>query len=216
VAKGATLYVRGWAADTASGAPVQSVTVFVDGSSAGTATLGAARSDVAQAFNRSDYTNSGWNFQMSTGALSVGSHSVTATAAGSSGTGPLLRTKTVNITAGQEIGYVDMAGDVQGGATVAQGGTLYVRGWAADTASGAPVQSVTVLVDGSSVGTATLGAARPDVAQAFNRSDYANSGWNFQMSAGTLTVGSHSVTATAAGSSGTGSLLRTKTVNITP
>ena len=214
VAKGATLYVRGWAADTASGAPVQSVTVLVDGSSAGTATLGSARPDVAQAFNRSDYTNSGWNFQMSTAALSVGQHSVTATA----GTTPLVRTLTVSITSGggQEIGYVDMAGDAQGGSTVAQSGTLYVRGWAADTVSGAPVQSVTVFVDGNSVGNATLGSARADVAQAFNRSDYTNSGWNFQISAGTLSVGQHLVTATATGSSGTGPLVRTRTVNITP
>ena len=216
VVKGATLYVRGWAADTVSGAPVQSVTIFVDGNSVGTATLGAARPDVAQAFNRSDYTNSGWNLQMSTAALTVGSHSVTATAAGPSGTGPLLRPRTVNITAGQVLGFVDMAGDTQGGPTVTQGGTLYVRGWAADTASGAPVQSVTVLIDGNSVGNATLGAARSDVAQAYSRSDFTNSGWTFQMSAGTLTVGQHSVTATAAGASGTGTLTRTRTVNITP
>jgi hypothetical protein len=52
---------------------------------------------VAQAFNRSDYTNSGWSFQMSAGTLSVGQHSVTAMATGLSGTGPLLRTITVNV-----------------------------------------------------------------------------------------------------------------------
>jgi uncharacterized repeat protein (TIGR01451 family) len=214
LAKGATLFVRGWAADTVSGAPVQSVTVFVDGTSAGNATLGAARPDVAQAFNRSDYTNSGWNFQMSPGALSVGQHSVTAAA----GTTPLIRTLTVNITSGggQELGYVDMAGDAHGGSTVAQSGTLYVRGWAADTVGGAPVQSVTVFVDGNSVGNATLGSARADVAQAFSRSDYTNSGWSLQVSAGTLSVGQHSVTATATGSSGTGPLVRIRTVNLTP
>ncbi|MDP8983202.1 MAG: S8 family serine peptidase [Acidobacteriota bacterium] len=218
VPKGATLFVRGWAADTASGAPVQSVTVLIDGNSVGTATLGISRPDVAQAFNRSDYTNSGWSFQMSTGSLSVGQHSVTAMATGSSGTGALLRTGTVNITAGggQEIGYVDMAGDTQGGANVSKSATLFVRGWAADTASGAPVQSVTVLIDGNSAGTATLGISRPDVAQAFNRSDYTNSGWSFQMSAAPLSVGQHSVTATASGSSGTGPLTRTQTINITP
>jgi hypothetical protein len=33
VVKGATLYVFGWAANTAAGVPVQSVTVFVDGNS---------------------------------------------------------------------------------------------------------------------------------------------------------------------------------------
>ncbi len=334
VPKGATLYVQGWAADTASGAPVQSVTVFVDGNSAGTATLGIARPDVAQAFNRSDYANSGWSFQMSTSALSVGQHSITATAAGPSATGPLLRSRTINITqgggqeigfvdlagdaqggstvtssgtlyvqgwaadtasgaaradrdgvcrrnqrrdchpgkrtprrlasfqpqrlhqqrlelmsagalsigqhsvtamasglsgtaplvgtrtititGGQEIGFVDMAGDVQGGATVSQTGTLYVRGWAADTATGAPVQIVTVFLDGTAAGTATLGVFRPDVASAFNRRDYTNSGWSFQIPAASLNTGQHSVTATATGSSGTGPLLRTRAINITP
>ncbi|MDP8979506.1 MAG: carbohydrate binding domain-containing protein, partial [Acidobacteriota bacterium] len=69
---------------------------------------------------------------------------------------------TTIVPAGTQIGFVDMAGDAQGGATLAKGATLYVRGWAADTALGAPVQSVTVFVDGVSVGTATLGTARPD------------------------------------------------------
>ena len=71
-------------------------------------------------------------------------------------------------------------------------------------------------VDGNSVGNATLGSARPDVAQAFSRSDYTNGGWSLQMSAGTLSVGQHAVTATATGSSGAGPLVRSRTVNITP
>jgi uncharacterized repeat protein (TIGR01451 family) len=216
VPKGATLYVQGWATDTAAGAPVQSVTVSIEGNSAGTATLGASRPDVAQAYNRNDYTNSGWTFQMSTSALSLGQHSIAAASAGPSGTGALLRSRTVNITqaGGQETGFVDLAGDAQGGSTVASSGTLYVQGWAADTASGAPVQTVTVFVGGTSMGTATLGSARPDVSQAFNRSDYTNSGWNFQMSAGALSIGQHSVTATASGPSGTAPLVGSRTITI--
>jgi uncharacterized repeat protein (TIGR01451 family) len=214
VAKGATLYVGGWAADTSSGAPVQGVTVLIDGSNAGSATLGAARPDVAQAFSRADFTNSGWSFLMSTAALSVGQHSVAALA----GTTPLIKTLTVTVTAGggQEIGYVDMAGDAQGGPSVSQTGTLYVGGWAADTVAGAPVQTVTVFLDGNSIGTATLGGARPDVAQTFSRSDYTNSGWSLQISAGNLSTGQHSVTAAATGSSGFGPLLRSRTLNVTP
>jgi N-acetylmuramoyl-L-alanine amidase len=215
VGKGQTLYVWGWATDTASGAPVQSVTVFVDGSSVGTATLGLVRSDVASAYGRSDYTNSGWSFQMSTGALSLGQHTVTASAMGPSGTGQLAASRTVNITAqGQEIGVVDLAGSASGVGTLTKGSTLYVFGWAADTATGAPVQSVTVFVDGGSGGTATLGLARSDVAGAYGRSDYTNSGWSFQMSTSTLSLGQHTVTATAAGPSGTAPLMGSKTVNI--
>jgi hypothetical protein len=216
VVKGDTLFVQGWAADTATGAPVQSVTVFVDGNSVGTATLGIARPDVAQAFNRSDYTNSGWSFQMSTSTLSAGQHTVTATAMGSSGTGQIgSRTVTITTTSGQEIGSVDLAGNSNGSGTVTKGATLFVAGWAADTVSGAPVQSVTVFVDGSNVGTATLGLSRPDVASYFGRSDYANSGWSFQMSTSALSSGQHTVTAMAMGSSGTAQI-GSRMVTISP
>jgi hypothetical protein len=216
VVKASTLDAYGWAADTGTGAPVQSVTVLVDGNSVGTATLGSVRSDVAQAYGRSDFTNSGWSFQMSTSALSVGTHQVTATAMGPSGTAPLVGSRTVNITTqGQEIGSVDLAGNASGVGTVGKGQTLYVFGWAADTAAGAPVQSVTVFVDGNSVGTATLGTARSDVASAFGRSDFTNSGWSFQISTSTLSLGQHTVTATAMGPSGTAQLSASRTVNIT-
>ena len=71
--------------------------LFVDANGVGNAVLGKLRPDVAQAFGRSDYSNSGWSFQMSTAGLSIGPHSVTATAAGSSSSGPLPGNKVVNI-----------------------------------------------------------------------------------------------------------------------
>jgi hypothetical protein len=113
----------------------------------------------------------------------------------------------------KEVGSLDLAGNANGNGTVTKGDTLLVAGWAADTAAAAPVQSVTVLVDGNSVGTATLGIARPDVANYSGRSDYTNSGWSFQMSTSTLGIGQHTVTATAAGPSGT-TQLGSKTVSI--
>ena len=76
---------------------MQSVTVFLDGNSVGTAALGFARPDVASAFGRSDYTNSGWSFQMSTSSLSLGSHTVTARSVGPSGTALLVGSKIVTI-----------------------------------------------------------------------------------------------------------------------
>jgi hypothetical protein len=102
-------------------------------------------------------------------------------------------------TSQQEIGFVDSAGAANGAATVAQGSTLYAGGWAADTVGGAPVQSVTVYVDGNNTGTADLGFSRPDVATAYNRSIYTLSGWRFQVSTSSLSVGTHSVTAKATG-----------------
>jgi hypothetical protein len=100
-------------------------------------------------------------------------------------------------------GYVDAAGDSSWAPYVAKGEPLYVGGWAADTVGGAPVQSVTILVDGVSVGTASLGGVRPDVAAAFGRSDFTNSGWGFQMLTGSLSIGPHTISANATGASGT-------------
>src|SRR5260370_32928884 len=71
--------------------------------------------------------------------------------------------------AAQVVGSLDIAGNTSGGSTVVQGSTLWVAGWAADTRTGSPVQSVTVFVDGANVGTATLGIARSDVAAYFNQ-----------------------------------------------
>jgi len=219
VIRGNTLYVQGWAADNVSGAPVLNVTVFIDGFGVGSATLGVSRPDVAQAFGSVNFLNSGWTFQLSTSILSVGSHVVSASASGPSGTVLLTGSKSVNITqqgGGQEIGFVDFAGATNGSSTsVIQGGTLLVRGWAADTATGAPVQTVSVFIDGVFAGTATLGSARPDVAAANNRSDYTNSGWTFQMSTSSLSLASHSVTASASGSSGTATLAGNKSFTVT-
>src|SRR5206468_2445483 len=44
------------------------------------------------------------------------------------------------------LGVVDSAGNASGGSGVLKGATLYASGWAADTSTGAPVQSVTVYV----------------------------------------------------------------------
>ena len=114
-----------------------------------------------------------------------------------------------------EIGFVDGAGDSKRAETVSTAGILYVFGWAADTAKGAPVDRVMVYVDGISTGAATLGAPRRDVEKYFSRSDYSNSGWSFQMSASKLSPGKHTVTATASGPSGTAQLAPDKTITIT-
>ena len=93
------LLVYGWAADTSKGAPVDRVMVYVDGASAGAAMLGSPRQDVAKLYGRSDYSNSGWSFQMSVSKLSPGKHTVTATASGPSGTTQLSSGKTITIRA---------------------------------------------------------------------------------------------------------------------
>jgi hypothetical protein len=216
--RGQTLYVRGWAADTVTAAPVTSVTISIDGSSVGTATLGISRPDVATFYNRPDYTNSGWSFQMSTSSLSLAVHTVAATATGPSGTAQVGGTKSITINAlpggGQEIGSLDVAGDSNGSPTVLTTGTLVVRGWAADTATGAPVTSVTVLVDGVSAGLAVLGGSRQDVANYFGRSDYVASGWTLLTAVAGFSLGTHTVTAMSVGPSGSAQLPGTNTITI--
>jgi hypothetical protein len=114
-----------------------------------------------------------------------------------------------------EIGFVDGAGDSKRAETVSTAGILYVFGWAADTAKGAPVDRVMVYVDGISAGAATVGVVRRDVEKYYSRSDYSNSGWSFEMSASLLSPGRHTVTATASGPSGTAQLAPSKTIAIT-
>ncbi len=75
------------------------VMVYVDGISAGAATLGQVRQDVEKYFSRSDYSNSGWDFQMPASKLSPGKHTVTATASGPAGTAQLAPNRTITITA---------------------------------------------------------------------------------------------------------------------
>ena len=201
VSKAGTLFVRGWVVDSVNGGPVPNIVVSVDGVNVGVATSSAA---------------SGWEFQMPALTLSEGRHSVTASTIWRGRPAPLGQGKTIDVTTevAKEIGSLDAAGDANGRETVMKGGTLYVRGWAADTVSGAPVKSVAIYIDGSSVGTAALNVARPDVASYFGKSDYANSGWSFEMSTANLSLGRHSVTAVVAGPSGTAPLSASRTVTI--
>ncbi len=114
-----------------------------------------------------------------------------------------------------EIGFVDGAGDSAGNETVSTPGVLYVWGWAADGAKGAPVDRVVVYVDGISAGAAMLGGVRQDVEEHYGRSDYSKSGWDFSMLASRLRSGTHTVTATAFGFSGTAQLAANRMVTIT-
>ncbi len=99
------------------------------------------------------------------------------------------------------IGFEDAAGDSTRNETVSRTGILYVFGWAADTAKGAPVDRVVVYVDGIVAGAAILGDVRRDVEKYFDRSDYLRSGWSFGMPASRLSPGRHIVTAAACGGS---------------
>lgn len=115
-------------------------------------------------------------------------------------------------------GWMDFAVDASDGdSTVTEYGTVNVGGWAADANTGAPVSRVEVRVDGSTVGNATLGGTRQDVANAYSRSDYLYSGWNYSLSVGAMPAGTHTLTAVAFAPDGLlATLSGSKTITVTP
>lgn len=195
VAQSDDLKVSGWAAYP-NGAEANPVSILFDGKTEGNATLGLPSSGVAAHLNNANYANSGWLFTMPAGSLSLGSHEVTAEAVGLP-----LGQKTITVSStpvyGPPFGSLDEAVDAATGSNVvSQSDTLQVEGWAADVHDGAPVHQVSILIDGTAVGNATLGITRPDVA-AKKGSVYLNSGWTFTMAASSLPTGAHTVTAVA-------------------
>jgi hypothetical protein len=210
------LKASGWAADVVQGAPVSTVTVLIDGTAVGNATLGYARPDVAAAYNNPAYLDSGWIFTYSAAGLSVGAHTVTAVAYDSLGNSKQLGARTITVSAGSPpFGNFESAIDATTGTTtVSQSDNLKVSGWAADVVQGAPVSTLTVLIDGTAVGNATLGYARPDVAAAYNNPAYLDSGWIFTYSAASLSVGTHTVTPVAYDSLGYSTQFGTKTITV--
>jgi len=104
--------------------------------------------------------------------------------------------------AGPPFGNLDSAVDsLSGESPVGQSDSVVIKGWAADQVDGAPLGNVTVYIDGTLVGTPTLGIARPGVATAEGAA-YLDSGYQLSYSAATLAPGSHAVTVMAIDSGG--------------
>ena len=68
---------------------------------------------------------------------------------------------------------------------------MAMGGWAADARHGAPVARVELYVDRLHAGEASLGVARPDVEEHFQRVDFAKSGWQLEIPLRTLSTGYH-------------------------
>jgi hypothetical protein len=200
-----TLFVSGWTADAADGAPLTHVTVYIDGNAVGTPTLGIARSDVSAYFNKPAWLDSGYSFTYPVSSLTAGTHSVTVVSTDSDGLSTTFGPLSITVTAVSRppVGNLDQAVDsATGTQPVSPSDQVFISGWAADWQSNGPVASVQVFIDGNAVGTATLGIARPDVAAYYNNSAWANSGWAFTYPVGSLASGNHTVTVIATGSEG--------------
>ncbi|HEX4005650.1 MAG TPA: hypothetical protein VHX60_05720 [Acidobacteriaceae bacterium] len=184
VAQADNLLVSGYAVDSSAGAPVSRVSVLVDGTPVGNATLGIARPDVAASWNNSADLNSGWTLTTAAASLAVGTHAVTAVAYDSGGSSSQIGATTIKVAAspvpGPPYGALGEAVDAAtNSTTVAQADTLAVTGWAEDVEDGAPVKQVTIAIDGKVVGSATLGIDRPDVALRLNLPMFPYAGWTF-------------------------------------
>jgi len=200
--------IRGWAADLTDGVPLSNVKVYIDGNLIGTPTLGLARPDVAAAKGAA-YLDSGYSLSYSAAALSLGPHAVTVIAidsdARSATFGPLAFT--VATTAGAApptppFGHLDSALDNETkSSTVSQSDAVVIRGWAADVVDGAPLSNVKMYVDGTLIGTPTMGIARADVATV-EGAVYLNSGYSLTYSVAALSLGSHAITVVAIDSGG--------------
>jgi hypothetical protein len=172
--------------------------VYIDGTLVGTPTTGISRPDVVSYTGNSAYANSGYSFTMPVNSLSVGSHSVTVIGTDSKGISTTFGPLTFTVTTKAPVGNLELAIDATThSTTVSKSDTLFVSGWAADYQSNGAVSTVTVYIDGTSVGNATLGVSRPDVASAYSNPSWGTTGYNLAVSASSLSTGPHSVTTKA-------------------
>jgi hypothetical protein len=200
IAAGRVLAVVGWAADTQQGAPVSQVQMLIDGDRGGQCRVGHRAARCRQRLRQQ---------QVQQLRLELRLRRRLYERRLAYGHGHCHRLAGPDDDAGHEdhhgnqsaaLRLVDMAGDqVTGSSSIAAGRVLAVIGWAADPQDGAPVKQVQVLIDGAVVGNAGLNQARPDVASAYGKPAYANSGWSFVYAAGYMSGGTHTVSAIAPG-----------------
>jgi len=207
VSQSDSVEISGWVADPEDGAPLSNVTVYIDGTSIGTPTLGIAFPSVAAARDNNSYLLSGYKLLYPASSLSVGTHNVTVIATDSFGLsktfGPRTFTVAAAAGAGSPFGSLGAAVDsVTFSTTVGQPGSVDIAGWVADPQDGAPLSNVTVYIDGLSIGPPTLGIARSDVATVYHNAAYTDSGYRMSYSTSSLPLGAHNVTVIATDSGG--------------
>jgi hypothetical protein len=211
------LYVGGWVGDPRDGAPVASLKVYVDGTLFGTAAQGISRPDVVSATGNSAYANSGYALNQSAASLALGPHNVTVVATDSYNLSTTFGPRSITVIAAPPVGNLELAVDAStSSSNVSRSDSLFVSGWAADYGDNGAAKSVAVLLDGTQIGTATLGQSRPDVANYFNNPAWSNTGYFFVTPASSLSLGSHTITVIAKDSANLSSTFGPITINVTP
>jgi subtilase family serine protease len=209
------LMVSGWVADPTDGSPLGNVRVYVDGVPFGTPTMGLARPDVAAYYKNPAYGKSGYQLFCGASVLALGPHAVTVVAINLGGRTITFGPIAITVTMGPPIGNLDAAADsTTGSTTIPKSDSLVVRGWVADPVDGAPLSNVKVYIDGSLIGTPTLGVARADVAAYSNNPSYTNSGFQLVYSPTALSTGTHAVTVVAIDSGGRSTTFGPATITV--
>jgi len=108
----------------------------------------------------------------------------------------------LTIPAGQVVvGYLDQV-DGKPIISAPQNADVHVSGWAGCSDRTHPISKIEVMVDDQIVALATLSLARSDVAAAFGREDFRNSGWTASFHPQGIQEGTHTIAAQATCSDG--------------
>ncbi|SMC20960.1 Beta-N-acetylglucosaminidase [Clostridium acidisoli DSM 12555] len=204
------LNVSGWALSENG---VKSVQVALDGGNVQNATLGGARPDVANFYQ--GYTggaNSGYSANLDISTLSYGTHTVTVTSTGNDGSTRTLDVAIYKANLNSNNLPARLWIDSPQSNSKQSSNQLNVSGWALSQNG---VKSVQVAVDGKGAQNATLGGARPDVANFYQGyTGGANSGYSTNIDISSLSYGIHTVTVTSIGNDGSTRTLDTSIYKI--
>ena len=113
----------------------------------------------------------------------------------------------MTLPAGQPVvGFLDVVDD-KPVLTAKADADILVSGWAACAERDSPLVKVEILVDQKTIASAAPAYARPDVAEAYDRPDFENSGWRSSLPLRNIEAGDHELTARATCASGETGLL---------
>ena len=196
-----TLAAAGWAIN--DHAAISQVTIYVDGTSYGTAQYGSSRPDVCIVYSgRPGCPDVGWSMNIDTTQLSNGRHMLTASASTANG-GAAIVSSPFTVANWTDTGNpVRLSIDIpSSSAATLSGASAALGGWAIDNQ--ALITGVTISVDGVLNGNAAYGGNRPDVCAAFpNQPNCPNVGWNYVINTTLLPDGMHSLDVTALAADG--------------
>ncbi len=186
-----TLNVSGWYLDVSG---VEKIDVLVDGIVAGQAVYGDVRTDVLKAYPQYNNGTAGYHYALDTTEFSDGQHTVTIKVTGKNGRITTMPNSTVTIKNDNSKGYLDSPVSGKN-----YRGTQTVKGWFLYDGE---VDIIDVMVDGTVVGQAVYGDARPDVQNAFPQYNNGTAGFHFDLDTTLFTVGKHIVTIRITGKNG--------------